>query len=250
MRTRSILTTAASVLLASTVFASAQAWGKAAKALPPRHKRSPRVSKPRRRASPRRASGENPSQKGAQAQEREGSGKQQQGKQETQKEQRGEPKGKDAAQRNERTDGQRGERNEGKDAQRGERNEGKDAQRGERNEGKDAQRGERNEGKDGDRGQQRTGDAGNKNLTVEQKTKVRETVLRGGSAPRVTSVNFTSQQWRADHGSSGAPSVLIEYYPDWRASYFVYNDEIIVDRNHRIIAVLRSNRRPGGELRG
>jgi Protein of unknown function (DUF1236) len=239
MRTRSVLTTAASVLLASTVFAAAQGTpkqgpggdGGPAPAQTQQHEGQQGKQAPQK--GERR---ENPAQKGAQAQEREGSGKQQQGKQETQKEQRGEPKGKgernDAAQRNERTDGQRGERNEGKDAQRGERNERNDAQRGERNEGKDAQR-----------GQQRTGDAGHKTLTVEQKTKVRETVLRGGSAPRVTSVNFRISVGTVVPTTVRVvelPPVLVEYYPDWRGYfYFVYNDEIIVvDRNHHIVAVL------------
>jgi len=248
MRTRSILTTAASVLLASTVFAAAQGTpkqGSGGEGGPGPAQTQQHEGQQGKQAPQKGERRENPSQKGAQTQEREGSGKQQQGKQETQKEQRGEPKGKgernDAAQRNERTDGQRGERNEGKDAQRGERNEGKDAQRGERNEGKDAQRGERN---DGQRGEQRTGDAGHKSLTVEQKTKVRETVLRGGSAPRVTSVNFNISVGTVVPTTVRVvevPTVLIEYYPDWRGYlYFVYNDEIIiVDRNHRIIAVLQ-----------
>ena len=235
MRTRSILTTAASVLLASTVFAAAQGMQKQGGEGGPAPAQTQQNEGQQGKQAPQKGERrENPSQKGAQTQEREGSGKQQQGKQETQKEQRGEPKGKgernDAAQRNERTDGQRGERNEGKDAQRGERNEGKDAQRGERN--------------DGQRGEQRTGDAGHKSLTVEQKTKVRETVLRGGSAPRVTSVNFNISVGTVVPTTVRVvevPTVLIEYYPDWRGYlYFVYNDEIIiVDRNHRIIAVLQ-----------
>jgi hypothetical protein len=234
MRTRSILTTAASVLLASTVFAAAQGMqkqgpggeGGPAPAQTQQNEGQQGKQAPQKGEPQKGERRENPSQKGAQTQEREGSGKQQQGKQETQKEQRGEPKGKgernDAAQRNERTDGQRGDRNEGKDAQRGERN-------------------ERN---DGQRGEQRTGDAGNKTLTVEQKTKVRETVLRGGSAPRVTTINFNISVGTVVPTTVRVvevPTVLIEYYPDWRGYlYFVYNDEIIiVDRNHRIIAVLQ-----------
>ena len=240
MRIRSVLTTAASVLLASTVFAAAQGTqkqGPGGEGGPAPAQTQQHEGQQGKQAPQKGERRENGSQKGAQAQEREGSGKQQQGKQETQKEQRGEPKGKgernDAAQRNERTDGQRGERNDGKDAQRGDRNERNDAQRGERNEGKDAQRGE-----------QRTGDAGHKTLTGEQKTKVRETVLRGGSAPRVTSVNFTVSVGTVVPTTVRVvevPSVLIEYYPDWRGYlYFVYNDEIIiVDRQHRIIAVLQ-----------
>jgi hypothetical protein len=228
MRTRSVITTAASVLLASTVFAAAQGTqkqGPGGEGGPAPAQTQQNEGQQGKQAPQKGERRENGSQK--QVQEREGSGKQQQGKQETQKEQRGEPKGKgernDAAQRNERndaqrTDGQRGERN---DAQRN------DAQRN------DAQRGERN---DGQRGEHKT-------MTVEQKTKVRETVLRGGNAPRVTSVNFNISVGTVVPTTVRVvevPSVLIEYYPDWRGYlYFVYNDEIIiVDRNHRIIAVL------------
>jgi hypothetical protein len=226
MRIRSVLTTAASVLLASTVFAAAQGTqkqGPGGEGGPAPAQTQQHEGQQGKQAPQKGERRENGSQKGAQAQEREGSGKQQQGKQETQKEQRGEPKGK-------------GERNDA--AQRNERNERNDAtQRSERN---DAQRGERN---DGQRGEQRTGDAGHKTLTLEQKTKVRETVLRGGSAPRVTSVNFTVSVGTVVPTTVRVvelPPVLIEYYPDWRGYlYFVYNDEIIVvDRNHRIIAVL------------
>jgi len=72
---------------------------------------------------------------------------------------------------------------------------------------------------------------------------VRETVLRGGSAPRVTSVNFRISVGTVVPTTVRVvelPPVLIEYYPDWRGYfYFVYNDEIIiVDRNHHIVAVL------------
>jgi len=230
MRTRSVLTIAASALLASTVFAAAQGTqkqspggeGGPAPAQTQQHegqqgKQAPQKGERRENGSP----------KGAQAQEREGSGKQQQGKQETQKEQRGEPKGKgDAAQRNERN-----ERNDA--AQRGERNDGQRGERNERGERNDAQRGERN---DAQRGEHKT-------LTVEQKTKVRETVLRGGNAPRVTSVNFNVSVGTVVPTTVRVvevPAVLVEYYPDWRGYlYFVYNDEIIiVDRNHRIVAVL------------
>jgi hypothetical protein len=229
MRTRSVITAAASVLLASTVFAAAQGTqkqGPGGEGGPAPAQTQQHEGQQGKQAPQKGERRENGSQK--QVQEREGSSKQQQGKQETQKEQRGEPKGKgernDAAQKKERNDAQRGERTDG---QRGERTDG---QRGERN---DAQRGERN---DGQRGEHKT-------LTVEQKTKVRETVLRGGNAPRVTSVNFTVSVGTVVPTTVRVvelPPVLIEYYPDWRGYlYFVYNDEIIVvDRNHRIIAVL------------
>jgi hypothetical protein len=229
MRTRSILTTAAAVLLASTAFAAAQGVGKGGEGGPAPAQTQPHAGQQGKQAPQKGEKGErreNGSQKGAQVQEREGSGKQQQGKQETQKEQRGEPKGK-------------GERNDA--AQRNERNERNDAaQRNERGERNDVQRGERNDGQRGER----TGDAGGrKTLTVEQKTKVRETVLRGGNAPRVTNVNFNISVGTVVPTTVRVvelPPVLIEYYPDWRGYfYFVYNDEIIiVDRSHHIVAVL------------
>ena len=215
MRTRSVLTTVASVLLASTVFAAAQGTqkqGPGGEGSPAPAQTQQHEGQQGKQAPQKGERRENGSQK--QVQEREGSSKQQQGKQETQKqqqgkqetqkEQRGEPKGK-------------GERNDA-------------AQKNERN---DAQRGERT---DGQRGEPKT-------LTVEQKTKVRETVLRGGNAPRVTSVNFNVSVGTVVPTTVRVvqvPPVLIEYYPDWRGYfYFVYNDEIIVvDRNHRIIAVL------------
>ena len=237
MQTRSVLTTAAAVLLASTVFAAAQGTQKQApggEGGPAPAQTQQHEGQQGKQAPQKGERRENGSQKGAQVQEREGSGKQQQGKQETQKEQRGEPKGKgernDAQGKGERTDGQgKGERNDA--AQRNERNERNDA----------AQRGERN---DGQRGEQRTGDAGRKTLTVEQKTKVRETVLRGGNLPRVSSVNFNISVGTVVPTTVRVvelPPVLIEYYPDWGGYlYFVYNDEIIVvDHNHHIVAVLQ-----------
>jgi hypothetical protein len=216
MQTRSVLTTAAAVLLASTVFAAAQGTQKQApggEGGPAPAQTQQHEGQQGKQAPQKGERRENGSQKGAQVQEREGSGKQQQGKQETQKEQRGEPKGK-------------GERNDA-------------AQRNERNDA--AQRGERN---DGQRGEQRTGDAGRKTLTVEQKTKVRETVLRGGNLPRVSSVNFNISVGTVVPTTVRVvelPPVLIEYYPDWRGYlYLVYNDEIIVvDHNHHIVAVLQ-----------
>jgi hypothetical protein len=81
-------------------------------------------------------------------------------------------------------------------------------------------------------------------LTVEQRTKIRETVLRGGNAPRVTNINFSINVGTAVPRTIRAvpvPEVIVEYYPDWRGFlYFVYQDEIvIVDPNtHKIVAVL------------
>jgi Protein of unknown function (DUF1236) len=80
-------------------------------------------------------------------------------------------------------------------------------------------------------------------LTTEQRTKIRETVLVGGNAPRVTNVNFSISVGTTVPRTVrvvAVPAPLIEIYPEWRGHmYFVVGDEIIiVDNNHRIIAVI------------
>ena len=80
-------------------------------------------------------------------------------------------------------------------------------------------------------------------MTTEQRTKIRETVLVGGNAPRVTNVNFSISVGTSVPRTVrvvAVPAPLIEIYPEWRGHmYFVVGDEIIiVDSNHRIIAVI------------
>jgi hypothetical protein len=91
--------------------------------------------------------------------------------------------------------------------------------------------------------QQGSKGGGNATLTTEQRTTIRKTVLSGGNVPRATNVNFTVSVGTTVPTSVrvvAVPPTLIEIYPEWRGHmYFVVNDEIIiVDRNHRIIAVL------------
>ena len=74
-----------------------------------------------------------------------------------------------------------------------------------------------------------------------QRQRIRETVISSG--PRVTSVNFSVRVGTAVPRSVrvvAVPSVIVEIHPEWRSYlYFIYNDEIIiVDRNHRIIAII------------
>ena len=111
---------------------------------------------------------------------------------------------------------------------------------------KDAQPGQRQvEPKGRDRnetqGVGREGGSGSVTLTTEQRTRVRETMISRG--PRVTSVNFSVNVGTVVPTSVRVVQVdpvLIEYYPRFRGMfYFVYRDEIIiVDRNHRIVAVI------------
>jgi hypothetical protein len=84
---------------------------------------------------------------------------------------------------------------------------------------------------------------GSANLTTEQRTRVRQTVLTGSNVPRVNNVNFalsvgTTVPTRVR--VVAVPPPLIEIYPAWRGHmYFVVGDQIIiVDRNHRIVAVI------------
>jgi hypothetical protein len=67
--------------------------------------------------------------------------------------------------------------------------------------------------------------------------------LAGSNAPRATNVNFALSVGTTVPTSVrvvAVPPLLIEIYPEWRGyMYFVVGDEIIiVDRNHRIIAVI------------
>jgi hypothetical protein len=111
------------------------------------------------------------------------------------------------------------------------------------------ERGQRDQGRDQGKqgpagGQAEQGRSGSAvNLSTEQRTRIRETVLVGGNAPRVNNVNFSVRVGTVVPRTVrvvAVPSVLVEIHPQWRGyMYFVVGDEIIiVDRNHRIIAVL------------
>lgn len=85
---------------------------------------------------------------------------------------------------------------------------------------------------------------GNINLTAQQKTTIKKTIIDNKSAPRVTSVNF--------HISVGTvvpttvhyaplPASIIEIHPAWRGyDYFVYEDQVIViePRSHKIVEII------------
>jgi hypothetical protein len=93
-------------------------------------------------------------------------------------------------------------------------------------------------------GQAQQGQAGGGvTLTTEQRSQIRQTVLAGGNVPRASNVNFALTVGTTVPTSvrvvEVAP-VLVEIYPQWRGFfYFVVGDEIIiVDRNHRIVAVI------------
>lgn len=81
------------------------------------------------------------------------------------------------------------------------------------------------------------------NLTPEQRTKVRETVLTS-SAPRVDNVNFSVHVGTVVPRTVRVvevPSTLVEIHPEWRGyRYFVVHDQIVIVEpdSLRIVAVL------------
>jgi hypothetical protein len=138
------------------------------------------------------------------------------------------------------TQERKGESREGAQDQRREgQNERREGQ-GERREGQSERRegqGERREGARQESGRSSV------SFTTEQRTKIRETVLRGSNAPRVSKVDFDVRVGTVVPSSVHVvtvPDVIVEVHPEWRGFYyFVYNDEIVIlDRDHHIVAVV------------
>jgi len=69
-------------------------------------------------------------------------------------------------------------------------------------------------------------------FTTEQRTKIRQTVLEGRSAPRVDRVDFSLNVGTVVPRTVRVvevPETIIEIHPQWRGyRYFVYNNEIII----------------------
>ena len=82
-------------------------------------------------------------------------------------------------------------------------------------------------------------------LTNEQRTTIRTTVLQGGNAPRVNSVNFSLNVGtvvpRERVKLVAVPTTLVEIHPAWRGyMYFIVGERIIIvePSSHKIVAVL------------
>src|SRR5215211_1889093 len=101
--------------------------------------------------------------------------------------------------------------------------------------------GEGQKGQTGQTGQTGTGSA---SLNTEQRTRIRETVLRGGNVNRVSNVNFNISVGTVVPRSVhlvAVPSTIVEVHPAWRGFlYFVVNDEIVIVEpgTLRIVAVI------------
>jgi len=68
-------------------------------------------------------------------------------------------------------------------------------------------------------------------------------VLQGSNAPRATNVNFSINVGTVVPTSVrvvAVPQLIFDVQPEWRGlMYFIVDDQlIIVDRNHRIVAVI------------
>src|SRR5262245_19374097 len=111
------------------------------------------------------------------------------------------------------------------------------------------QRQQGQQGQTGQQGQAQQGQAqqgqaaGSTTMTTEQRTKIRQTVLTGSNVPRASNVNFSVNVGTVVPTSVRVvevPSVIVDIHPQWRGFwYFVVGDEIIiVDRNHKIVAIL------------
>ncbi|HEY6255764.1 MAG TPA: DUF1236 domain-containing protein [Xanthobacteraceae bacterium] len=135
------------------------------------------------------------------------------------------PQGREGAQPRERTEGQ-APRDQDRTQQQGQT---------QRDQGRTQQQGER----EGQRG-------GNVSvsLTTEQRTKIRETVIKERNAPRVAKVEFSVREGTVVPRTVRmveVPDVIVEIHPDWRGfKYFIVNDELVVVEPDtlRIVAVI------------
>jgi Putative peptidoglycan binding domain/Protein of unknown function (DUF1236) len=108
-------------------------------------------------------------------------------------------------------------------------------------------------------GQAQQGQQGTVNLTSEQRTKIRQDIFSGSNVPRVENANFALRVGTVVPNEVRiveVPETLIAIHPDWRGDqYFVMRDDvIIVDHEHRIMAVMpvspSAAQREGGSQSG
>ena len=85
----------------------------------------------------------------------------------------------------------------------------------------------------------------NVSLNDQQRTQIRDTIINGRSAPRVSSVDFAVNVGtvvpRGHLHLVRVPETLVRIDPSWRGFlYFVYNDEVVIVDPHdmRIVEVL------------
>ncbi len=163
-------------------------------------------------------------------------------------------------------DGEKSNQAQGKDSQKSTQTQGKDSQKSTTQSqsgqmGKDPQKSQaqdrtpgatdskskmsKDSAKEGAKSETTVGAApsGAVNLTTEQRTTIRQTVLTS-NAPRATNINFTVNVGTVVPSTVrvvAVPDTIIRINPRWKGyRYFVYNDEIIIvePRTLKIVAVL------------
>jgi hypothetical protein len=118
--------------------------------------------------------------------------------------------------------------------------------------GQTSQQGQAQQGQD-KQGQFQSQAGGSVTLSSQQRTRIRQTVLAGSNVPRVNNVNFSLSVGTAVPSSVRVVDVspaLIEINPQWRGhQYFVAHDDVvIVDRSHKIVAVVPTGSSGGAQL--
>jgi Protein of unknown function (DUF1236) len=97
----------------------------------------------------------------------------------------------------------------------------------------------------GEREGQRSGNTNvSVSFTTEQRTRIRETVFKESSAPRVSSVNFSITEGtvvpRTVHIIE-VPDVIVQIHPEWRGyRYFIVKEELVIVEPDtlRIVAII------------
>jgi hypothetical protein len=92
----------------------------------------------------------------------------------------------------------------------------------------------------------RTEASGSVNLSADQKTKIRTTVIQSASAPKIerSQINFTLNVGTVVPRTVkvvAVPATLVEIHPAWRGySYFIVGDELVIvePRTLKIVAVI------------
>ncbi len=144
---------------------------------------------------------------------------------------------------------ERGQQNQGTQQRGRQDQENRGTQRNQDQQNQGAQRGDRDQQNQGaQRGQQPTdqtqGQGSHANISTEQRTRVRETIVKESNAPRVTNVTFNISVGTVVPRTvrlAPVPVTIIEVVPAWRGYvYFIVGDDIIVVEpgTHRIVAVI------------
>ena len=187
-----------------------------------------------------------PGQKGGQAQQNQDKGKaQQQGQAPAQRGQKDQTTGQGAQGQGEQGKAQRQPETKGQGESKGQspqRDQSQQGQTQQRNQSAPQQSQGQQDQRQPSQAQGQQGQSGGAaNLTTEQRTRIRETVITSG--PKVSSVNFSLSVGTVVPRTVtvvAVPAIIVEVYPQYRGlMYFVVGDQIIiVDQSHKIVAVI------------